>query len=173
MQAQRDAAQASLNLAQANYDLLVAGPTDESVRQGQAAVDAAQAKLDSLQAGPRQEQVTQAEANLSIRQAQLAALERGGRPEQIAQAQANLTAAQARYDLVVQGPTEDDIAIAALAVDQAKNALWAAQANRDGICGNSHNPDYLCDAADAQDRRWRDRRAAGRGEAGATPGGRQ
>jgi multidrug resistance efflux pump len=51
---------------------------------------------------------------------------------------------------VVQGPTDDDIALAKLAVDQAKNALWAAQASRDGICGNKHNADYLCDAADAQ-----------------------
>lgn len=150
LKAQQASAQASLDLAQANYDLLTAAPTDESVRQAQAAVDAAQAQLDSLEAGPRQEQVTQAEANLSIAQAKLASLERGGRPEQIAQAQANLTAAQAQYDLVAQGPTDDDIALAKLAVDQAKNALWAAQASRDGICGNKHNADYLCDAADAQ-----------------------
>ncbi|MGH2461317.1 MAG: hypothetical protein ACRDIY_20855, partial [Chloroflexota bacterium] len=46
--------------------------------------------------------------------------------------------------------TQDQITAAGLAVDQAKNTLSAAQAQRDGICGNAQNPQFQCDAANAQ-----------------------
>ena len=124
LQAQLVSAEAALRVAQANYDLLAASPTAEQVRQAQANVDAAQARYDGLQAGAREEQV--------------------------AQAQADLDAAQAALAQLLKGPTDEELALAQLAVDQAKNALWAAQASRDGICGNKNNPDYACDAADAQ-----------------------
>jgi len=141
---------AALQAAQANYELLAAGPTAEQLHQGQAALAGAQARLEGLKAGPRPEQVAQAEANLNIAKARLAALQRGGRAEQVAQAEANLAAAQSRLTQLRKGPTEQDIALAKLAIDQAKNALWAAQASRDGICGNRNNPKYMCDSANAQ-----------------------
>jgi len=150
LQAQYAQAQASLQAAQASYDLLAAGPTAEQLRQAQAALSGAQAKLDSIEAGPRPEQVTQAEANLSIAKARLSALQRGGRPEQVAQAEANLAMAQSRLAQLRQGATEQDIALAKLAIDQAKSTLWAAQTSRDGVCGNRSNPRYLCDSANAQ-----------------------
>jgi len=150
MQAQAAQAQAGLQAAQANYDLLAAGATAEQLRQAQAALNAAQARLDGIKAGPRAEQVTQSEANLSIAKARLAALERGGRPEQVAQAEANLASAQARLTQVRKGATEQDVTLAKLAIDQAKNSLWSAQAIRDGTCGNKSLSTAQCDGAKAQ-----------------------
>jgi len=124
LQTQLAQAKAALQTAQANYDLLAAGPTAEQLRQAQAALDAAQAKLDAIKAGPR--------------------------PETVAQAEANLAAAQAKLDQVKKGATDQDIALARLAVEQAKDALWAAQSSRDGICGNKMAPSYQCTAAQAQ-----------------------
>jgi len=147
LQAQYAQMQASLQAAQANYDLLAAGATAEQVRQAQASVDAAEARLSALKAGPRVEQVAQAQANLNIVKAKLAALERGGRPEQVTQAEANLAVAQSRLSQVRKGATAEDIAQARLAIDQAKNALWAAQAARDQVCGTKMGN---CDAANAQ-----------------------
>ncbi len=124
LQAQYAQAQATLQAAQANYDLLVAGATPEQLRQAQAAVDTAQSKLDAMKAGPRAEQVAQAEANLALTQAKL--------------------------DQVKKGPTDGDIALAKLAIDQARNTLWGAQNSRDGICSNKALPSYQCHAAEAQ-----------------------
>jgi HlyD family secretion protein len=150
LKAQYAQAQAALQVAQANYDLLAAGSTAEQLRQAQAALDAAQAKLNSINAGPRAEQVAQAEANLNISKSRLAALERGGRPEQIAQAEANRAAVQSRLDQLRKGATNQDISLAKLAVDQAKNALWAAQANRDGVCAGRNASSPACHAAESQ-----------------------
>lgn len=52
-----------------------------------------------------------------------------------------------------QGTTtaqQNQVAAAQLGVDQAKNAVYAADAQRDGVCGNAANPKYQCDAANAQ-----------------------
>ncbi len=150
LQAQVAQVQAALATAQANYDLLAAGPTAEQRRQAQAALDGSQAELAGMVAGARPEQVAGAEANLSIAQAKLAAAEGGGRPEQIAQAEANLASVQAALDLLKKGPSDQDLALARLAVDQAKDALWSAQANRDGICGGKGVPGSTCGGANAQ-----------------------
>ncbi len=117
-------AQAGLATAQANYDLLAAGPTPQELRVAQAAVDQAQARLDGLATGPR--------------------------AEQVAQAQSNLAMAQSRLRQLSAGPTEHERTLARLGVEQAKNARWGAQARRDGICGVKANPSYLCDAAEAE-----------------------
>lgn len=124
VRAQAAQAAAALRIAQAQYDALSAGPTPSQVLGAQAAVDGAEASLARLTAGPRPEVVTVAEAALSAAQARLASLR--------------------------QGANQTTLALAGLDVDQAKNALWGAQASRDGICGNAHNPGYLCEAAEAQ-----------------------
>ena len=117
-------AQAAVELAQSNYNLLAAGPTDEELRQAHAVLEAAQARLDELKAGPRPEQVTQAEANLASAQAGLA--------------------------LIRRGATELELQQARLTIEQAKGTLWAAQSNRDAICGNKALAEAQCDAAQAQ-----------------------
>jgi multidrug efflux pump subunit AcrA (membrane-fusion protein) len=117
-------AEAALQVAQANYDLVAAGPTEAELRQVEALVEAAQARLDELIAGPRAEQVAQAEAQLASAQAGLA--------------------------LVRRGPTALELQQAQLVIEQAKGALWAAQSTRDAICGNKALADAQCDTAQAQ-----------------------
>ena len=93
-QAQVAEAEAALAAAQAELDLLTAGPTPEELRQAEAAVASAQAALAALQAGARAEQVAQAEANLVAAQAALALLQRdatdlaAGRPDALEEAEA-------------------------------------------------------------------------------------
>src|SRR5690606_21745691 len=80
----------------------------------------------------------------------LASLEAGGRIEQVAQAEANLTAAQSRLAQTRNGATSFDLESARLAVEQAKDALYGAQASRDSTCGSSYMPKAQCDLAKAQ-----------------------
>ena len=123
-QAQRAQAQAALEAALASQALLLAGSTAEALRQAQAAVDIAAARLSALEAGPRPEQVAQAEANLATARAALTRLERGA------------TA------LEREG--------ARLGIEQAKGALWAAQSQRDVVCGSRALAESQCDSAEAQ-----------------------
>ena len=124
VQAQLAQAQAALDAARADRDLLIAGPTDGELRQAQAALDGAHVVLSSLQAGPRAENVAQAEANLSSAQAALA--------------------------LLRKGPTALELEGARLGVEQAKGTLWAAQSNRDFVCGSRGLKEAQCDGAEAQ-----------------------
>lgn len=146
---------------------------DAQVDQARAALAAAQAKLAQIQAGPRPETVAQAEANLRSAKAALAAIEQGGRPENvqaaqgnldaaiaklnglkqgraemIAQARANLASAEARLQQLKDGPTADQIREAQLAVEQAKDAAYAADVQKDAAC-NPAAPQALCKAAQA------------------------
>jgi HlyD family secretion protein len=123
-QAQRAQAQAALEGALASQALQLAGPSDEALRQAQAAVDIAVAGLGALEAGPRPEQVAQAEASLATAQAGLTRLERGA--------------------------TALELEGARLGVEQARGALWAAQSQRDVICGSRALAESQCDGAEAQ-----------------------
>ncbi len=49
----------------------------------------------------------------------------------------------------VETPTAEQVTMARLGVDQAKNASYAANAERDGLCAPP-NPKYVCDAANAR-----------------------
>lgn len=152
---QVEQAQASLASAQAKLDAIQAGPRPEDVASAQAALDAAQAKLDGMLAGGRPEDIKAAEAALSSAQAKLRELRSGSLPADLAAAQAavdqaQMTLANAKASLANLERPPDPLALQAarLAVEQAKDTLWSAQANRDGTC-NPHNPQYLCDAANA------------------------
>ena len=122
--AQLAQAQAGLDTAQANHELLLAGATEPALRQAQAAVDAAQAVLEGLESQPRAEVVMQAEANW--------------------------LSAQAALDTLLNGPTANEIESARLTVEAARGALWAAQSNRDAICGSRALAESQCDGAEAQ-----------------------
>jgi HlyD family secretion protein len=147
---------------------------DAQIAQAQAGVDAAKAKLATVQAGPRQENVEQAKANLAAAQQNLTFMQNGGRPENVAAAQgavtsaaakltslkqgnadlvaqatANVQAAQSKLQQLKDGPTQQQVHAATVAVQQAKNGLFAAQSSRDGTCGNKLNPGYLCESANA------------------------
>ena len=116
-------AQAALDAAQANHALLLADPSEATVRQAQAAVDAAQATLNGLKAQPRAETVTQAESNW--------------------------ISAQATLDALLSGPSESDLEAAQLRIEEARGALWAAQATRDATCGSRALAESQCDSAEA------------------------
>ncbi len=118
------------------------------VAQAQAALDAAQTKLDQMKAGPRAENVAQARANLVAAQAKLAAINDGPRPESVAQAKAALDAAQAKLAQLKAGPTPEQIKAADLQIEQAKDALYAAQVQKDGNCNPSY-PGFVCNASKA------------------------
>ena len=70
------------------------------------------------------------ESELAMIDAALAAAESG-----VLTAQAGVDAARANQQRVLSGPTADEIAIASKRVEESKNALWGAQAQRDAICG--------------------------------------
>ncbi len=118
--------------------------------QAEAGLRLAQARLDEVKAGARSEEVVGAQAALEAAKAQLAKAQQGARPEEVASGQAavdaaragvrtaggGLAAAQAALQKALAGATAEDIAIAERLVEQAKNTLWGAQSQRDGICGS-------------------------------------
>lgn len=104
-------------------------------------VQSAQIKLQQAQQGPKDTDVAQSQAKVDQAQASLNKLYQTTTAADIASAQAQVVSAQASLDKVKAGPTDTDIANAKQSVEQAKNALWGAQSNRDAICGRTKNPD--------------------------------
>lgn len=92
----------------------------------------------------------QAQASLAVSQAQLERASKPAGEEEIAAAQAAVAAAAASLNELRQGPSEREKELARLAIDQAKNSLWAAQGNRDAIKGNPLSGGGSGDAAEAQ-----------------------
>ncbi len=126
-QAQLRQAQAGLKAAQANYDLLAAGATNEQVRQATAAVAVAQANYDLLAAGPTDEQVRQAQAAVVVASANYSRTISSSRQADIAAAQSVLQAATDAYDKVKGGPLREDYAVAEATYRNAESALKQAQ----------------------------------------------
>lgn len=138
-QAQLAGAEAALAVAQANYDLLAAGPTSEQVRQAEAAVLAATAAYSRTAGGPRAADVAAAQAAYDAAQTALQAVQAGPQPEDVAAAQAALQSAeaavrqaQAKYDDAYRrDPAGIGASPAALALEQATAAFNAAKATYD------------------------------------------
>lgn len=145
--AQVSQAEAGLAAAKARLSAVEAGPRAELVAQAEANLAAAHEGLTVMQAGGRAENVQAAQGNLDAALARLNSLQTG-RAEGIAQATANLQAAQARLQELKDGPTSDQRHAAQLAVDQAKNAAYAADVQKDAAC-NPMYPKTGCDAAQA------------------------
>lgn len=118
---------------------------NDQVAQANANVSSAQAKLNSMLAGARPEDVAaaagqagaataavgQAKAGLESAKEKLSQAQAGGRTESIAQAQAKLDADQAALAKLQNGPTPQDVTNAKLAVEQAKDKLYADQTMND------------------------------------------
>jgi len=83
--------------AKANYDLKVAGPTEEQVTAARAKVAQAQAQINALEQGPDSKDVAAAEAKVAQAQAQLDDLLAGTSAGDLEAAELNVT--QARYNL--------------------------------------------------------------------------
>ncbi|RME09346.1 MAG: HlyD family efflux transporter periplasmic adaptor subunit [Ardenticatenia bacterium] len=100
-------AEAALRVAQADYELLIAGPRQEQIDAAQAALDAAQARLDQV-------------------------LERAD-PLQLAAARTSLEAAQAAFDELQAGPEEEALIQASAELANAEAELRLAQARYDEV----------------------------------------
>jgi len=147
LDAQVAQAQAAVSAAKAKLATIEAGPRPENVAQAQANLEAAQASLAFMEKGGRSENVAAAQGNLAAAVARLDSLQKG-RDEQVAQAKANLAAAQAKLQALKDGPTADEIHAAQLGVEQAKDAAFAADVQKDAAC-NPASPQALCKAAQA------------------------
>lgn len=82
--------------------------------------------------------------------AALAAIQSPSSPQAATLQQAQIAYANAQHNLTATQATEQ----ITLAADQqniakAQDALYAAQTTRDGICGDSKNPTYMCQSANA------------------------
>lgn len=147
LDAQVAQAQAAVAVANAKLATIEAGSRPETIAQAKANLKAAQETLKSMQAGGRVENVSAAEGSVAAAVAKLNSIEKG-RDETIAQAKANLAAAQARLQQLKDGPTPQQIRAAELAVEQAKDAAFAADVQKDAAC-NPASPQALCKAAQA------------------------
>lgn len=117
------------------------------ISQAEASVAATQARLDQVKAGPRAGELAtartardQARSAASQLEATLAALEKIARE--------SVAAAEGRLRLAKAGPRAEDIRAAEVTLEQARNARWGQQIERDAICGRG--PGALCDAASAR-----------------------
>jgi multidrug resistance efflux pump len=138
-QAQLAQANAALATAQANYDLLAAGPTAEQLRLAEAAVIAATANYSRTVSGPRGADIVAAQAAYNAANEALRKVQAGPSSEDLAGAQAALQSAEAalkqaqgRYDAAYkQDPAGIGGHPASLALEQATIAFDAAKAAYD------------------------------------------
>lgn len=92
--------------------------------------------LAELEAEDMSLQARAAEQRLLAAQTQLAQARATPVPESRRAAEAQVAAAAAALDALRAGATDAELERARLAVDQARNALWGAQATRDAIGGD-------------------------------------
>jgi HlyD family secretion protein len=142
-------AEASLAAARSKLAQMQAGARPEAVAQAEANARAARARVAALQQAGRPEQIAQAQANLDSARQRVAALQ-NPRPEQVGQAEANVKAAEARLEALKKGPTPEQVRAAEIGLEQAKNALYGVQTQKDAACGQGRG--FRCDAAQAQAR---------------------
>jgi len=113
--------------AKANYELAVAGPTEEELASARAKVAQAQAALDDLEEGPDAAELAAAEAKVAQAQAALDELEQDPDPADLAAAEAKVAQAQAALEELLAGATAEELEAAQLNVEQARNSLASAQ----------------------------------------------
>jgi multidrug resistance efflux pump len=134
LEARRAQAQAALQAAAAQLELLRLPADDSALAAAQAAVSAAAARYQSAVDGPTAEDLRTAEAQLRqaqafVTQAQAAynlvkdRNDIGALPQsmQLEQATLQVEAAQAQYDKLVKGATDDQIAAAYAQLSQARD----------------------------------------------------
>ena len=140
----REQGQALVQLDNTNAKLAVDSATSD--------LQSAQLKVQQAQEGPKDTDIAQAQAKVQQAQANLNQLYQTTTPADIASAQAQVASAQANLDKVKAGPTDTDVANGKQSLEQAKNTLWAAQTNRDAVCGQAKHPDdsTACQSARSQ-----------------------
>ncbi len=146
LKVQLDQAKSAVQTAQANYDLLAAGPTTEQLRVAQANVDVAQANVDRTKASARPEDLAAAQAGVDAAQATLArATDKNLKNADVYAAQTAVNAAWENYKKVKAGATLEDLAGVNAALQNAQAQLKQAQfaydnANRRDPAGIGASP---------------------------------
>ncbi|MCW5852393.1 MAG: efflux RND transporter periplasmic adaptor subunit [Anaerolineae bacterium] len=97
------------------------------VQAGEQAVQIAQQTFEKVQAGPTPQDLAAAQAEVDRAQAALAKLREGVSRERLAQAEAEVDRAQAQLDKLQAGPTNEDVAALQAGVDQAQASLSQAE----------------------------------------------
>ncbi|MBN1399715.1 MAG: efflux RND transporter periplasmic adaptor subunit [Anaerolineae bacterium] len=119
------------------------------VQQAQAALELSEARLTQAQRKPTALELDAARAALEAAQARYDQVGVGPTEAEIAAAQAAISSAEAKVADLQRGPTEEEVRLARLKVDEAKNALWGAQATRDAVAGSKSASQAQKDAAEA------------------------
>ncbi|MBI2941822.1 MAG: efflux RND transporter periplasmic adaptor subunit [Chloroflexi bacterium] len=127
------------------------------VRQAEAGVAVAEIRLASVQAGSREEDISSAEAALASARARLELTRKGPTAADLQAAQSAVTAAEATLQRAESdlaklkgGPTAEDLRQLELEIERQRTNLWQTQSDRDGTCGNTKNPPYMCQIANAK-----------------------
>ncbi len=133
--AQVAGAQLALSRAQQANEANPVFETHQALLEAQEAADIAQAQLDALLAGPSAGSVGAAQAGVGAsaaqrdaRQAELDRLLAGASATQIAAAEATLAQAEAALDALLAGPTDEALRVAEAQVERARLALADAEA---------------------------------------------
>jgi HlyD family secretion protein len=130
-EASADAAHTAVDQANANLQVLVAPPSDQTIKQAQAAVDAAQAQLDLARHPASSGDITAAAGALDAAKAQLDLTKLPYSTADLAKAQSAVEVATQQVKLAQAPYTSQDIDVATAAVEQAQAALTSANVARD------------------------------------------
>ena len=147
LQSQLRQAQSSLKAAQANYDLLAAGPTTEQVRQAEAALVMATASYSRTVTSSRQTDIDAAQSVLNAATEAYNKVKAGPQQEDYAAAEAAyrnteaaLKQAQFAYDATFKrNPAGINASPAAMALEQATNNYNAAKSAYDKVAKSPDN----------------------------------
>ncbi len=139
LDAQIAQAQAAVDTAQAQLQVLQTPARASDLAAAQAALKAAQENFDKVRNGATASDLAAAQAALNAAQENYDRLLAGPKASDLAAAQAALNAAQQAYEKIRKGPTADELAALKAQVDNAYAAVKQAQAAYDKI-GGASNP---------------------------------
>jgi multidrug efflux pump subunit AcrA (membrane-fusion protein) len=131
-------------------DLLAELEIDDLLKQmaqAEVTLNTAQLRLDEAEKA-LEHQIAQAKWTLQVAQISLEEAKKANE-RQIAEAQRALEVARIQLAQLQEEPDPVEIELLRLSWERAKNNLWHAQSERDGIKGNKDNPKYVKDAAEA------------------------
>ncbi len=138
LDAQIAQAQAAVNTAQAQLELVQHPARASDVAAAQAALKAAQENFSKVSGGATASDLAAAQTALKAAQENYDKLAAGPKASDVAAAQAALSAAQKAYTQVRAGPTADELAGLRAQMDNAEAAVKQAQAAYDKIGGTSN-----------------------------------
>lgn len=135
------------------------------VAQARAGLASAEARLAQLKAGARAADLSAAQATVESARSQLNQLQAGADDAEVQAARAALDSARKNLNKVRSGPNQFELDRAKRNLDQAKNQLYAAQSQRDSVCGQVNaNLDQIPDDFPLEDTGLSDLVSAGQAQ---------